>query len=204
MTTTIQPTMPSTISLGGYDGEMGALDAIECEHRQTDLQTGKTHVETQQKAEDKACQDAQDALKRAEEAESHHGFWSDIENALGDVAKVAGAVAAAATAVATGGAAAAVLVPLADVAMATAGVSGVLGAGAHVESTHYSADAERAAADAQDGTLRAGRTETAVSSTIDDIRDVDKAHRQVQQTLQGVIQTNDKTSAEIAATRIRG
>ncbi|HTQ42076.1 MAG TPA: hypothetical protein VMI75_04905 [Polyangiaceae bacterium] len=183
---------------------MSALDAIESEHRQADLETGKTHVEGQQRAEDKACQDAQDALERAEQAESHHSFWSDVENTLGDVAKVAGAVATAAMAVATGGAAAAVLVPLAEAAGATAGVSEILGAGAHVESTHYAADAERLSSDAQDGTLRAGRTETAISSTIDDIKDCDEAHRQVQQAIQGAIQTNDETSAGIAGTHIRG
>jgi hypothetical protein len=205
MTTAVHPSIPATVALGGYDGEMASLYALESENRQNDVQTGKTRVQGEEKAEQKACEDAHEAIRRAEEAESQHGFWNDVENALGDVAKVAGAVAAAATAVATGGVGAAVLVPVAEVATTTAGVSELATAGTHVVSTHYATDAQRASADAEEGTLRAGRLQVAVSSTIDDIRDVDESHRRVEQTLQGTIQINDRTSVDSAASlRIRG
>jgi len=205
MTTAVTPGIPATVTLGGYDGEMSALYALESQHRQNDLQTGKTRVQGEEKAAQDACEKAHEAIQRAEEAESHHGFWSDIENALGDVAKVAGAVAAAATAVATGGVAAAALVPIAEVATTTAGVSELASAGTHVVSTQYAADAERATADAEEGTLQAGRLQTDVDTAVDDIRDTDESHRRVEQSLQGTIQTNDQTSVDTAASlRIRG
>ncbi len=205
MTTAIQTGVPVPVTLGSYDGEMAALYTIESQHQQSDLQTGRTRVEGEEKAEQKACEKAQEAIQRAEQAEAHHGFWSDVENVLGDVAKVAGAVAAAATAVASGGATLAALVPIAEAATVTGGVSGLAAAGAHVVSTHYAVDAERASADAEEGTLRAGRLQTAVDSTVVDIRDADESHRHVEKTIQGTIQIHDRTPVEAAASlRIRG
>jgi len=205
MTATIQTATQLPIALSGFDGDMSALDALETNHQQNDLKTGETLVHGEENAEQKACEDARQAIERAEEAKAHQGFWSDLENALGDVAEVAGAVAAAATAVASAGAAAAVLVPLAEAASVTAGVGEAAAGGAHGAAKQYEASAVRAMADAQEGTLRAGRMETAVTSTVDDMRDADEAHRQLQQTIQGTIQTHDQTSVQIAAsTRIRG
>lgn len=205
MTTAINTGVPVPVTLGGYDGETAALYAIESQHRQNDLQTGKTRVEGEEKAEQKACEKAREAIQRAEEAESHHGFWSDVENVLGDVAKVAGTVAAAATAVASGGATIAALVPIAEAATVTGGISGLAAAGSHVVSTSYAADAQRASADAEEGTLRASRLQAAVDSTVDDIRDADESHRNVEKTIQGTFQIHDRTSVDAAASvRIRG
>lgn len=205
MTTAVSTAVPTSITAGGYDGEMGSLYALESQHRDGDMQAGKMQVQGEEKAEQKAIQDDQQAIEREEEAGSHHGFWSDIENALGDVAEVAGAVGAAATTVGTAGVGAAVLAPIAAAATTTAGASELAGAGAHVVSSHYAADAERAAADAEDGTLRAGRMQDAANATIDVMREADESSRQTEQTIQGTIQTNDRTSVDTAASlHIRG
>jgi hypothetical protein len=53
---------------------------------------------------ERAREEIQAAIERANEAEGHAGFWSDVSSVLGgDVAAIAGVVAAVALAVATGG-----------------------------------------------------------------------------------------------------
>ncbi|HEX8794711.1 MAG TPA: hypothetical protein VF765_27380 [Polyangiaceae bacterium] len=205
MTSAVHASIPTPVSMSGYDGEISALYATESQHRQSDLQAGKTRVQGEEKAEQKACEKAHEAIERAEEAESHQGFWSDIEDGLGDIAKVAGAVAAAASAIASGGAAVAVLAPVAAAASTTAGVGELAAAGAGVVRTRYTADTDQASADAEEATLLTGRLQDGVDSTLDDVRDADESHRSVEQTLQGTIQIKDRTSVDTAASlRIRG
>lgn len=74
--------------------------------------------------------------------------------------------------------------------------------GAHIKSGEYAAEAQDAAADAENAKTTTDRENEAADFTIDQVTDQEKAHRQTLQTIQGVIQTNDQTSADIASARI--
>jgi hypothetical protein len=74
--------------------------------------------------------------------------------------------------------------------------------GAHIEAGEYAAEAQEAAADAENAKTTAGREHDATTFTIDRTSEQEEAHRQTLQTIQGVIQTNDRTSADIASARI--
>lgn len=74
--------------------------------------------------------------------------------------------------------------------------------GAHVEAGEYAAEAQEAAAEGENAKTVADREREAATFTIDNVSDDEQAHRQTLQTIQGVIQTNDRTSADIASARI--
>lgn len=87
-------------------------------------------------------------------------------------------------------------------ATAVAGGASAAAGGAHGEAGEYAADAQEAAADAENAKTTAEQESDAATFTIDRTSDREEAHRQTLQTIQGVIQTNDRTSATIASARI--
>jgi len=120
---------------------------------------------------------------------------------MGVVGAGVGAVGALSTTALSSGA----LKALGDVstgATALGGAATAAAGGAHVESGEYAAEAQEAAADAENDKTTSDRENDAEQFTIDRTSDQDQAHRQTLQTIQGVIQTNDRTSADIASARI--
>jgi hypothetical protein len=87
-------------------------------------------------------------------------------------------------------------------ATAVGGGATAVAGGAHIESGEYAAEAQEAAADAEDAKTTTDRENDAATFTIDRTSDQEEAHRQTLQTIQGVMETNDRTSADIAAARI--
>lgn len=87
-------------------------------------------------------------------------------------------------------------------ATALGGGATALAGGAHIESGEYAAQAQEAAADAESAKSTTDRENDAATSTIDQMSEQEQAHRQTLQTIQGVIQTNDRTSTDIASARI--
>jgi hypothetical protein len=250
---------PQPINSSVIDDAMSGLYEVQLKLRQFDLVAGKDQVVIQQAREKKATDDLQDAIKKQQEAEQHHGFWDNLEHAALDVAKVATTVGSLAAAVATAGAGTPLVVAstlalsvgstvvsetkcfgaasqwlalgmgvagagvgaigalsttalgsgtLKALGEVSAGASAVAGGataaagGAHVESGEFAAEAQEAAADAENDETTADRENDAAKFTIDRTSEQDKAHRQTLQTIQGVIQTNDRTSADIASARI--
>jgi hypothetical protein len=86
-------------------------------------------------------------------------------------------------------------------ATALAGGATAAAGGAHVESGEFAAEAQEAAADAENDKTTADRENEAAKFTIDHTSEQDEGHRQTLQTIQGVIQTNDRTNADIASAR---
>jgi hypothetical protein len=120
---------------------------------------------------------------------------------MGVVGAGVGAVGALSTTALTSGA----LKALGDVstgATALGGAATAAAGGAHVESSEYAAQAQEAAADAEEDKTTTDRENDAEQFTIDRTSDQEQTHRQTLQVIQGVIQTNDRTSADIASARI--
>jgi hypothetical protein len=95
---------PVPLSSSALNDAMSALYGLQSQQRQHDLTFGKGRVVEQQEQEKRAYEDEKRAIAKAEEAESHHSFWSGIENGALAVAKVALVVGSAATTIATAGA----------------------------------------------------------------------------------------------------
>lgn len=87
-------------------------------------------------------------------------------------------------------------------ASALGGGATAFAGGAHIESGEYAAKAQEAAADAEDAKTTTDRENDAATFTIDQTSEREQAHRQTLQTVRGVIQTNDRTSTDIASARI--
>ncbi|HEX6767503.1 MAG TPA: hypothetical protein VF103_18520 [Polyangiaceae bacterium] len=80
---------------------------LECivNSRGSQQDSANADIEQAHRLLDRARQEVQNAMERADEAERHGDFWGDVSHVLGgDVASIAGVVAAVSLAVATGGA----------------------------------------------------------------------------------------------------
>ncbi len=116
------PLLPDPLSTmtGGAD-PLAFLYLFEARDQTLGVQQGSQRVSALQTERDQALQKEQQAITNEDNAAKQHGFWNDLGNILGDVAKVAGVIASIAVAVVTLGGA----TPLAVLAVAAVVLSSV-------------------------------------------------------------------------------
>lgn len=100
-------------------GSMGALQALLAVDARNDTRAATEDVQKANEDRRDAWAEQLAAMKRQQEAEDDGGFWGNLADSLGTVAKVAGCVVAVAVAVGTAGAA----TPIAALAIAGAAAS---------------------------------------------------------------------------------
>ncbi|HEV8549631.1 MAG TPA: hypothetical protein VGQ57_11400 [Polyangiaceae bacterium] len=108
----------STPCAGGYSDPVMALLALMIQSRGVQSEVARADVEQQSRLVEEMRDHIQAAMKRAEEAQDHAGFWGELQSVLGgDVAALCGVVAALALTAASGGLGAPAILALAAAGM---------------------------------------------------------------------------------------